>query len=93
MKLKFKSLPKSTHLELGETKRIYCIVQGEPPIKIKWVKLGVQKLDPHVQQEKDGSLYFKTVRYSDAGKYSCQASNDRDQINVTIELQVGGKLK
>lgn len=50
------------------------------------------ELLPHVEQ-KDGQLHFSKVTRSDAGNYTCIASNSlQGEIRALVTLIVAGKL-
>lgn len=50
------------------------------------------KLPPHVEQ-RNGQLHFTKVTRSDAGNYTCIASNSlQGEIRALVTLTVAGKL-
>lgn len=92
--LKFSPPPVNKKLELGSTAKIHCKAQGTPPPTIRWQKHGVgsEGMANHIT-DMNGTLHFNGVLAEDKGKYTCSASNIQGIINVTVNIDVVGKLK
>ncbi|XP_076311733.1 inactive tyrosine-protein kinase 7-like isoform X1 [Tachypleus tridentatus] len=88
-KLKFSPPPVSKNLELGSNAKIYCKARGAIPPTVRWTKEGNEyfKWPPHIKDE-NGTLYFTSVRQSDAGNYTCFATSTQAFINTTIHVEV-----
>ncbi|XP_022240564.1 inactive tyrosine-protein kinase 7-like [Limulus polyphemus] len=88
-KLKFAPPPVSKNLELGSNAKIYCKARGAVPPTVRWTKEGNEyfKWPPHIKDE-NGTLYFTSVRQSDAGNYTCFATSTQAFINTTIHVEV-----
>ena len=89
-KLKFRPKPVNSKLELGTKTRIYCKADGRDKPRVWWLKDGSPDFPEHVE-DRDGTLYFTTVEYSDAGRYTCIATSKQGDINATIQIDVVGK--
>ncbi|XP_029030782.1 inactive tyrosine-protein kinase 7 [Betta splendens] len=88
-KLKFTPTPQPSQcLELDKDINIQCSAKGREPPTIRWTKADGQELPPHVEQ-RNGQLHFTKVTRSDAGDYSCIASNSRQgEIRALVTLIV-----
>lgn len=71
--------------------KMHCKAQGTPPPLVHWEKLGTQSLPNHIT-DMNGTLHFNGVQSDDKGKYLCAASNSQGTINVTVDIDVVGKL-
>lgn len=80
----------NSKLELGSHSQIVCRADGRSLPKVKWFKEGATGLPDQVD-DLDGLLVFLDVRHSDAGRYTCIASNDQGLINITIAVDVIGE--
>lgn len=47
---------------------------------------------PEHIQDINGTLHFNQVQMQDKGKYTCVATNSQGLINITIDIDVVGKL-
>lgn len=67
-----------------------CATYAKPPAIIQWSRENVEssELDKHVIF--DGSLQFK-AKFSDRGKYLCEAINEAGAASSEIVLNVYGK--
>lgn len=92
--LKFSPPPVSKKLELGSETKLHCKAQGTPHPIVRWEKEGVEVDNwPEHITDMNGTLHFKGVRMEDKGKYVCTASNSQGVINITVTIDVVGKLK
>lgn len=80
-------------MELGSVAKIHCKAQGTPPPIIRWEKDGApsDSLPGHIT-DMNGTLHFNGVLAEDKGRYNCIASNSQGIINVTITIDVVGKV-
>ena len=90
-RLKFKPNPINTKLELGSNSKVHCRADARSPPVIRWKKEGAYDFPSHVV-DVDGTLFFNGVRYSDEGNYTCIAQTETEKINVTISIEVVGKI-
>ncbi|KAG1696493.1 Inactive tyrosine-protein kinase 7 [Nymphon striatum] len=90
-KLKFVPVPVDKNLELGSNSKIYCKARGSSKPVVKWVKKEKGEIIfnwPEHITDNEGTLYFKGVQMTDAGKYMCIATNSQGLINATIKVGV-----
>ena len=92
-------MPKNTPLPLNSDAEIKCIAEAELKPTVHWIKGslksgGTLDFDSHVV-DSEGILYFRGVKMSDAGLYTCVAhvSEGAHQmyINKTIVVDVVGE--
>lgn len=89
--------PEDTIADIGDSQTFTCIATGVPLPTITWSKDG-SPLDPGVNitvttngtQSITSMLVFNSFLLSDAGQYSCNASNevsgsDVREFNLTLE--------
>ena len=83
--------PATLVAQLGSTVRIACPVYGHPRPLVSWTKdsasvhLGWQRYHTH----RSGTwLYIADVQATDAGRYTCEATNGFGTTTVTINLYV-----
>ncbi|XP_077469831.1 inactive tyrosine-protein kinase 7 isoform X2 [Stigmatopora argus] len=88
-KLKFTPTPQPSQcLELDNDITIQCSAKGREIPTIRWSKADGGDLPPHVEQ-KNGQLHFSKVTRSDAGNYTCIASNNlQGEIRAFVSLTV-----
>uniref|UniRef100_A0A1A8KU06 Inactive tyrosine-protein kinase 7 n=1 Tax=Nothobranchius kuhntae TaxID=321403 RepID=A0A1A8KU06_NOTKU len=88
-KLKFTPTPQPSQcLELDEEITIQCSAKGRESPTIRWTKADGGELPPHVEQ-RNGQLHFTKVTRSDAGNYTCIASNSlQGEIRALVTLTV-----
>uniref|UniRef100_A0A8C8DW87 Protein tyrosine kinase 7 (inactive) n=1 Tax=Oryzias sinensis TaxID=183150 RepID=A0A8C8DW87_9TELE len=97
-KLKFTPTPQPSQcLELDKEITIQCSATGMEPPTIRWTKADGGELLPHVEQ-KDGQLHFNKVTRSDAGNYTCIASNSlqgeiRSLVTLIVAVYIRFKLE
>uniref|UniRef100_A0AAX7T482 Protein tyrosine kinase 7 (inactive) n=1 Tax=Astatotilapia calliptera TaxID=8154 RepID=A0AAX7T482_ASTCA len=97
-KLKFTPTPQPSQcLELDKEIPIQCSAKGREPPTIRWSKTDGGELPPHVKQ-KNGQLRFTKVTRSDAGNYTCIASNSlqgeiRAFVTLTVAVHVRFKVE
>lgn len=88
-KLKFTPTPQPAQcLELDNDITIQCSAKGRESPTIRWTKADGGELPPHVEQ-RNGQLHFTKVTRSDAGNYTCIASNSlQGEIRALVTLTV-----
>ncbi|XP_037546442.1 inactive tyrosine-protein kinase 7a [Nematolebias whitei] len=88
-KLKFTPTPQPSQcLELDKEITIQCSAKGREIPTIRWTKADGGELPPHVEQ-RNGQLHFTKVTRSDAGNYTCIASNRlQGEIRALVSLTV-----
>lgn len=88
-KLKFTPPPQPLQcLELDREMSVSCSATGRESPSVVWSKADGAELPPHVEQ-KNGQLHFNKVRRSDAGNYTCTASNRlQGEIRAPVLLTV-----
>ncbi|KAG9468727.1 inactive tyrosine-protein kinase 7 [Eleutherodactylus coqui] len=87
--LKFTPPPQSQQcLELDKDATVLCSATGREKPTIQWLKADGSDLPSHTESEA-GHLHFHRVRRSDAGNYTCTASNSQQgEIKVSVNLIV-----
>ncbi|KAK1904937.1 Inactive tyrosine-protein kinase 7, partial [Dissostichus eleginoides] len=88
-KLKFTPTPQPSQcLELDNEITIQCSAKGRETPTIHWTKADGGELPPRVEQ-RNGQLHFTKVTRSDAGNYTCIASNSlQGEIRALVTLIV-----
>ncbi|KAL4612862.1 inactive tyrosine-protein kinase 7-like [Arapaima gigas] len=88
-KLKFTPIPQPLQcLELDKELSVQCSAKGREAPTIHWTKSDGSELPPHVEQS-GGTLHFSKVTRSDAGNYTCRASNSlQGEIHAVVHLMV-----
>uniref|UniRef100_A0AAQ5XSQ0 Protein tyrosine kinase 7 (inactive) n=1 Tax=Amphiprion ocellaris TaxID=80972 RepID=A0AAQ5XSQ0_AMPOC len=88
-KLKFTPTPQPSQcLELDNEITIQCSATGRETPTIRWTKADGGEVPPHVEQ-RNGQLHFSKVTRSDAGNYTCIASNSlQGEIRALVTLTV-----
>ena len=73
---------------------VRCKADAEVNPKVHWMKGGTFNFAPHII-DADGTLYFRRVKHTDKGFYTCVAvvntGNNQQIINATIYIDVVGK--
>ncbi|XP_060782200.1 inactive tyrosine-protein kinase 7 isoform X2 [Neoarius graeffei] len=89
-KLKFTPAPQSPQcLQLDKEASVQCSATGREPPTIHWTKADGSAIPAHVKQT-NGTLLFEKVTRSDAGNYTCEASNrPQGKIRADVSLTVG----
>uniref|UniRef100_A0A915L270 Ig-like domain-containing protein n=1 Tax=Romanomermis culicivorax TaxID=13658 RepID=A0A915L270_ROMCU len=96
-KLKFSPKPVSKKLMLGSNAQIPCKATGHFKPTIIWLpqrdwlsfsSKGKPTSFPDNIRDKNGVLYFNSVRFQDSGFYVCLAFNGQGYINETIKVEV-----
>ena len=71
---------------------IACSVSGTPKPSVTWTKDG-QSLDGDgIWIEVNGSLVIGSAQPSDAGRYTCTATNPAGEDTVSTNVEVAGKM-
>ncbi|XP_019951254.2 inactive tyrosine-protein kinase 7 [Paralichthys olivaceus] len=97
-KLKFTPTPQPFQcLELDNEITIQCSAKGRESPTIRWTKADGGALQPRVEQ-RNGQLQFTKVTRSDAGNYTCIASNSlqgeiRAVVTLTVAVYIRFKLE
>ncbi|KAI1894650.1 hypothetical protein AGOR_G00117940 [Albula goreensis] len=88
-RLKFTPTPQPAQcLELDKDVSVQCSATGRQPPAVLWVKTDGSEIPPRVEQ-KNGVLHFSKVTRSDAGNYTCMASNElQGAIHAVVYLTV-----
>ncbi|KAG8547264.1 hypothetical protein GDO81_028715, partial [Engystomops pustulosus] len=91
--LKFTPPPQSQQcVELDKEATVHCSATGREKPAIRWLKADGSDLPSHVDSEA-GHLHFRRVGRSDAGNYTCFASNSQQgEIRATVSLIVAAPL-
>ncbi|XP_067092530.1 inactive tyrosine-protein kinase 7 [Osmerus mordax] len=97
-KLKFTPPPQPSQcLELEKDLHVQCSATGREPPTVLWTAAGGAELPSHLHQ-RNGQLHFTKVTRSDAGNYTCTASNSlqgeiRAQVSLTVAVYIRFKLE
>uniref|UniRef100_H3B0U8 Inactive tyrosine-protein kinase 7 n=1 Tax=Latimeria chalumnae TaxID=7897 RepID=H3B0U8_LATCH len=88
-KLKFTPTPQPHQcMELDKEISVHCSATGREKPTIHWVKADGNNLQPVIDQS-SGTLHFLKVTRSDAGNYTCIASNSQQgEIRALVQLSV-----
>ncbi|XP_036351171.2 hemicentin-1 [Ochotona princeps] len=83
--------PKHVKVQVGQSVNIPCSAQGTPPPVVSWVKEGrsVPLDGVWPLSRPDGTLSFDRATLSDAGLYTCVATNiaGSDEVETTLLVQ------
>lgn len=96
-KLKFTPTPQPVQcLELDKEVTVTCSATGRQNPTVRWIKAGGD-LPPHVDQ-RNGQLHFSRVTRTDAGNYTCIASNSqqgeiRAPVVFTVAVYISFKVE
>ena len=74
----------------GEEIQIHCSAEGHPAPKYLWKNkdnADLSKLDGYTVEE-NGKLIIHSVSRDDGGDYTCEASNDADMVENSLQLTV-----
>lgn len=86
------SLPVATTSIQGNSLILDCNVVGHPPPTTVWSRDEITlELDDRIQTNGEGRLIFTNILASDAGSYSCQATNEIGMATASTMLSVLGK--
>ena len=87
----FAEIPQNQTILHGRSTFFQCLATGAGKISLKWYK------DGHLLKPSDATgrvvflgprLFLTKLYYSDAGKYSCQASNEAGMVHADAYLRV-----
>ncbi|XP_071494887.1 peroxidasin homolog [Diadema antillarum] len=85
----FTFLPEDVEYREGQSAVIHCAANGYPLPAISWSKQGADVLnDARFRILSTGSLHISQTRFSDAGEYRCDATNNIDSLSATASLTV-----
>ncbi|XP_019352076.1 papilin isoform X4 [Alligator mississippiensis] len=88
-----KEEPSAVDANIGERVRLPCQVEASPALTIQWQKDGQPLSSPRHRQQADGALVISRVSATDAGFFTCTASNGRDQDQHRVQLRPIGELR
>ncbi|XP_063796284.1 hemicentin-1 isoform X2 [Pseudophryne corroboree] len=79
--------PKTIRVNVGQSFEIACISHGIPAPRTSWYKDG--RILEVNERHQDATLRVERAELSDAGMYTCIASNliSQDNANVTVEIR------
>ena len=80
-----------TRNEGGNT-AFYCTVGGNPSPTVEWKFKGRTLQSGAKYSVNEGELTIKNLNYTDAGRYTCVATNILGLSNATVILNVRGEL-
>ncbi|XP_058880890.1 inactive tyrosine-protein kinase 7 [Acipenser ruthenus] len=88
-RLKFTPPPQPLQcMELDKETSVQCSATGREKPTVQWIKADEGKIPPYVEQQ-GGILHFTKVTRSDAGNYTCIASNSQQgEIRAMVHLNV-----
>ncbi|MGH0150089.1 UNVERIFIED_CONTAM: hypothetical protein FKN15_039689, partial [Acipenser sinensis] len=91
-RLKFTPPPQPLQcMELDKETSVQCSATGREKPTIQWIKAGDGEMVPYVEHQ-GGILHFTKVTRSDAGNYTCIASNSQQgEIRAMVHLNVAEK--
>ena len=75
----------------GKDVQFYCSISGNPPPRSEWKFRGRKLISGSKHVVNDGALTIKQLNYSDAGRYSCAATNILGSHEGSGNLTVRGK--
>ncbi|XP_014685793.3 sialic acid-binding Ig-like lectin 11 isoform X1 [Equus asinus] len=84
--LKYPGNGSSLTIPEGESLRLVCVADSNPPATLSWVK-GNQTLSP-LQASRPGLLELPRVESEHEGEFICQAQHPRGSLRVSLHLSV-----
>lgn len=75
----------------GKDVKFYCSISGNPLPRSEWKFRGRKLISGSKHVVNDGALTIKRLNYSDAGRYSCAATNILGSHEGSGNLTVRGK--
>ena len=73
-------------LSLSSAFDVNCTLEGDPHPEVNWTKNGTPLLI------NNNRLGIVNVTFKDAGQYACIAENRAGKINISIWIDVTGKI-
>ena len=73
-------------LSLSSAFKVECILDGIPHPQVKWTKNGAPL------HSNKNTLIIVNVTFKDAGQYVCIAESRAGKINISIWIDVTGKI-
>ena len=73
-------------LSLSSVFDVKCILDGDPNPEVNWTKNGAPL------QINNNTLRIVNVTFKDAGQYVCFAENRAGKLNISIWIDVTGKI-
>ncbi|KAM6972799.1 inactive tyrosine-protein kinase 7a [Aplochiton taeniatus] len=88
-RLKFTPVPQPAQcLEMGKESLVQCSAKGREKPSVNWTRADGKEMPSTVEQS-GGTLHFTMVTRSDAGNYTCHASNAlQGEITAAVQLTV-----
>lgn len=89
-----KQPPKKINYDINSInyKPIECLVDGFPKPAVEWYRLDGNEIPiERTTITSTGAMYFKQIRFSDAGRYVCFASNRYGSISYEFDINVTRK--
>lgn len=90
-------IPKNVTVPLGDTVRLECAAEGEPPPQISWQKDGGNDF-PSARERRihvmttDDMIFILKAKPVDMGIYTCTAGNPAGKITANAILTIEGNL-
>ncbi|XP_045621079.2 basement membrane-specific heparan sulfate proteoglycan core protein isoform X2 [Procambarus clarkii] len=81
-------VPTDVHTVAGKTVTLTCRVSSQIQPIITWKKNGLQLTYGRHQVTRDGDLLIRDVRFSDEGRYLCNATNRHGSVESGANLRV-----
>ncbi|KAL3861185.1 hypothetical protein ACJMK2_007245 [Sinanodonta woodiana] len=92
MRPKIEMYPDGTQtISVGGSALFQCrVMDGDPPPKVTWSRVGGLQLTEHTQVMENGVIMFKGTTQQEQGSYICTATNDIGTTTATATLIVQG---
>ncbi|XP_018014201.1 roundabout homolog 1-like [Hyalella azteca] len=92
----FKERPNDHVIEVGSTRLLPCIMDGDPPPILMWRLPGEDPTDillpghkkGHNRVEEDGRLVMENVKLSESGLYTCMGTNSGGGVSARAKILV-----
>ena len=90
----FSKVPQNQVVSIGKSAVLDCKASGSSNVKVKWLKDGhpftVEDINTRIFVFTT-SIFIKEVRYSDAGIFTCQATNEAGSVKAEAKIRILGK--
>lgn len=83
--------PSTLLVSVADTAQFVCVVEGNPPPEVVWLVDGVEVNSSRVEILMDVVFVVGDVTASDAGMYTCRATNSRGDSSRDFTLVVTGE--
>ncbi len=87
-------MPQNQVVSIGKSAFLDCNASGGSNVKTKWLKDGYPFTAKDINTRIfvfATSIFIKEVRYSDAGVFTCQATNEAGSVKAQAKIRVLGK--